>query len=863
METKGANTRRGLRPFRSASLAGATLAIALGAATPGWGTPAPDGSRAQPPHSRSTTDGTLDTPLEYDRAFKGGHQHGGSDGHLPASRRNVELVGKAGVSDRGPGRVADVAALGDFAYLGAFREPEPCRTGGVYVMDISNPRAPREVEFIPTTAGSYVGEGVQAVRLETPSFRGDVLAFNNEPCAFGGAGGMSLYDVTDPRRPRALALNAGDTDTPTSNAIHSVFVWQQGDRAFAVQVDDYEVGDVDIFEITNPRAPRHIAEVGLPNWPQAQNAQSAGMGTFPASLHHDVQVRNIGGSWRMVLSYWDAGYIVLDVDDPANPRFIEDSDFPDPDTLTAFRPPEGNAHYAEWDRTGRFLLAADEDFDPFRLQGRIASGPFSGETFTAPQGTATPPVDRDNPLVGPTYFVGRACDPLAVPAAPSDDAIAVIERGDCGFTVKAASVEARGYQGGIVFNSEAGDPPCEESIGMVVAGVIPMLGVVPRSLGFRILGITGYDPADCPDEDASQPPLPSPGTPGARVDIRVLFDGWGYMRLIDANTLAEIDAYAVPEALDERFAEDFGALSIHETAADPTHDLAYLSWYDAGFRVMAFGAGGLQEVGHFIDDGGNDFWGVHVHTTPGGERLVLASDRDYGLYVFRYGADVGVTMEDGPDPVAPDETITYTQRVTNTGSIAGTNARLIDALPPGVSFVSAEPSQGECEGTAPITCRLGTLAPGATATVRIVVRAGPPGEVLNTATVSTDEVDPDPRNNSATAATTVAARGAAAPRGPRSRARVAGVPRRCTRSAFRVRVAVGGSSAIRSIRVLLDGKRLASVRRRRFSVRVDASRLRPGRHRITVVTTEQGGETTRTTRTFTRCGRAAGPRFTG
>jgi hypothetical protein len=44
----------------------------------------------------------------------------------------------------------------------------------------------------------------------------------------------------------------------------------------------------------------------------------------------------------------------------------------------------------------------------------------------------------------------------------------------------------------------------------------------------------------------------------------------------------------------------------------------------------------MEEVGHFIDEGGNDFWGVQLTSNRRGQDLVLASDRDSGLYVFRY-----------------------------------------------------------------------------------------------------------------------------------------------------------------------------------------------------------------------------------
>ena len=51
---------------------------------------------------------------------------------------------------------------------------------------------------------------------------------------------------------------------------------------------------------------------------------------------------------------------------------------------------------------------------------------------------------------------------------------------------------------------------------------------------------------------------------------------------------------------------------------------------------MRFGDDGLQEVGRFIDEGGNNFWGVEQFTDAAGNRLIAGSDRDYGLYIVKY-----------------------------------------------------------------------------------------------------------------------------------------------------------------------------------------------------------------------------------
>jgi hypothetical protein len=42
------------------------------------------------------------------------------------------------------------------------------------------------------------------------------------------------------------------------------------------------------------------------------------------------------------------------------------------------------------------------------------------------------------------------------------------------------------------------------------------------------------------------------------------------------------------------------------------------------------------EVGHYIDPDGNNFWGVALAEDQNGDRIVLASDRDFGLFIFRY-----------------------------------------------------------------------------------------------------------------------------------------------------------------------------------------------------------------------------------
>jgi uncharacterized repeat protein (TIGR01451 family) len=126
---------------------------------------------------------------------------------------------------------------------------------------------------------------------------------------------------------------------------------------------------------------------------------------------------------------------------------------------------------------------------------------------------------------------------------------------------------------------------------------------------------------------------------------------------------------------------------------------------------------------------------------------VYVSDR-------RPPADLSLTKADAPDPAATRTPLTYTLVATNHGPNAAPDARVVDALPASVTFVSA--SAGCTHAAGQVDCALGTLASGATATVTITVTPRERGVITNTAVVSSSAPDPDRSNNTATAETTIA-----------------------------------------------------------------------------------------------------------
>jgi PA domain len=588
-------------------------------------------------------------------------QHGMTDGHLPPVDRNVRLVGKAEVTNPAgtgnDGRVADVSAYKDHAFLTAFREPT-CERAGAHVIDISNPKRPFEVQsaFMETTPHNYAGEGSDVLRMKNEFFNGVLFMHQNETCPNapaptqpGTRGGINIWDVTNAETPELLVKHAGDYQGGLSddqaNQTHSQFAWTNKftNRSYVVLVDDEEFTDLDILEITDPRNPVLVNDTLDLNEPPFEVDQDS-PANLTASFSHDMVVKKIGKRYVMSVSYWDGGYVQLDVTDPTagNVRLIAESDYAQLDEERLARghqiSPEGNGHQSELSSDNRFLVATDEDFNPYRVVATINSGPFAGTEYTATSASDTPPIDAETSITGRPTFVGLGC---AASPPPAGDGVALIERGVCSFQEKLNTIKAAGYDAGIVFNAVRAD--CLAQVTMLAAGDIPFV-FVNRITGLQLLPDAGVTEANACTRNS-----PATGSQVAETTIEAVFDGWGYIRLFGTNipgrvgqtgSISQIDTFAVPESQDPDFAEGFGDLSVHEVAIDPDEDrkLAYISYYSAGFRILKYGPRGLREVGAFIDEGGNNFWGVEVHEVDD-RQYVLASDRDFGLYIFQPDLD--------------------------------------------------------------------------------------------------------------------------------------------------------------------------------------------------------------------------------
>jgi uncharacterized repeat protein (TIGR01451 family) len=118
-------------------------------------------------------------------------------------------------------------------------------------------------------------------------------------------------------------------------------------------------------------------------------------------------------------------------------------------------------------------------------------------------------------------------------------------------------------------------------------------------------------------------------------------------------------------------------------------------------------------------------------------------------------ADLALTNTASPNPVLSGNKLTYTITATNPGGLGASGVTVKDELPAAAHFISASATQGNCAGPGgpkggTVTCSLGNLAGGASATVTITVTVTKPGTLSDTATVTATNVTGD-SDDSATA----------------------------------------------------------------------------------------------------------------
>ena len=533
------------------------------------------------------------------------------------------------------GSTTDVWAYDGFAYTGTFNSPcggDP--EAGVWIWDVHNKNKAGFVGIIPSPAGSRSND----VKVATMN-SGDILVHSNEPCA-GGPGGFEIYNVGDPSNPVHLAnVQTDDVNLFLRESfgfidfgVHNLFLFTQGENDYVAATVESEFGNFQIFDITDPTSPSRVGFWGaeqlhrpdVTDWVNlidfgiildADGYLFSGFGASQNRFLHDMTISADGT--RAYLANWDAGLVLLDISDPSSPSLVS----------VAIDPTSGdgevNSHSVWPSEDGTIVVEGEEDFSawenavpPSNLTMQnlnttpaVAVSTSAGDAFAASQTgnagtvTATAVSVTSGPLSPQTFpavefvgnnvplgagsvsgnfvWVGRACDgdSLLNPLAPGD--IAVVRRGTCFFSDKAANVAAAG------------------------AGALVIANNNPISTPWSGMRIWDYS-------DPTAPVLTS------------TFD-------------TECSASTAPGGP----CDPAGTYSSHNVIVESLGNKvkAYISWYSDGMLVLDVSDPyNPVEIGRYTKPG-EVYWGVYKETNS---PWLYGSDRNGGLRVFKeYGAGSG------------------------------------------------------------------------------------------------------------------------------------------------------------------------------------------------------------------------------
>jgi hypothetical protein len=299
-------------------------------------------------------------------------------GEKAALAFNMEVVGHTDLGGRGFN--GDVWQHEGYAYVGhwGFQDsangsknrfcPEP-PASGVAVIDATDPTDPHVVATLQNPEGTsaedvvvytaefgpYAGRDIAVAGIQTCESRFDSEADR----------GLMFWDVTDPDAPVEIGFFQTACCT---RGVHEFEVEHRQDlgRTFAyatVPTSRYPEegspsgfrdvngdGDFRLIDITDPSAPLQASSFGIQD---ADGPFVAGQGCDPdPNYGHGAEPSDDGS--LVFVSYWDSGFVALDVTDPETPILRGSTTYP--------ADADGDAHSASYDDARGLLFSADEDF---------------------------------------------------------------------------------------------------------------------------------------------------------------------------------------------------------------------------------------------------------------------------------------------------------------------------------------------------------------------------------------------------------------------------------------------------------------------------------------------------------------------
>jgi len=625
----------------------------------------------------------------------------------PASgiAQSMKLVGHSDLG--GAGLNGDISVIGKTAVVAAglmpaagvhahLYNPYPCPAVAVKIVDLSRPEKPVVVSTIPVPAG-VAAHGVATARINTPSFRGDLLAVALTMCGAAGSTierGLVYYDITQPSAPRVLGRYIADADVVRADSIppcgpppagsgercassqHSVSLIQRADgRVLSMSIEPgasagkFPSGDFRIVDVTDPRRPRQVG-----SFPPAGTPIFSTNGCRPFSAGHGAAFSHNGT--RGMLAFYDGGLFVVDLNSAGTPVKLGQFTYPK-DRLF-----EASAAYVAAARVnGRDLaLVSEADFigpmTTLEIEGpsAVAGSKFGCEaifTLYDRQNRAQLYRQPGGQVRGALAYIGRGCPisrggdmhsdmammhgvPPKVPADPyladPRGRIAVVDRGrqptqpglaagpGCQMAERVKAAQAAGASAVVVLQTSTTAPEAFSPDGDPAGVSIPVV-MIDKSDGDSLRA------ALCPSVEGGK------CARGATVmaTMRDVQGEWGALRVLDVTDPAaprELGVHRTPRSAVFPPA-DLSVLSPQRAAVRGS--IAVVPWNSDGARVIDLSAGAPREVASFIPPDVADPTGVlpakayvvsvGLLTLPstrgaGAREYVVLSDVNSGLYVL-------------------------------------------------------------------------------------------------------------------------------------------------------------------------------------------------------------------------------------
>jgi hypothetical protein len=249
----------------------------------------------------------------------------------------------AHVASKG-GYSADVVAERHYAYLSSRKGIADCPAQGVRVYDLANLHRPKHIATFARIHDTWTEKTIVR-RVKTPGFDG-VLAVTSVQACGTGFGGFVLYDVTHPAKPKELARirtePRGSHEIWLASARGHAWVYT-AEAATELALAPSSFG-FHIYDVTHPSEP---VEVG--GWSACRDLHLC---SDPGKTNYLVHsVRTNAAATRAYLSYWDLGTVILDIAQPAHPRY-----------LGRTLPGQGEAH-STWFMHGEKILLETHELD--------------------------------------------------------------------------------------------------------------------------------------------------------------------------------------------------------------------------------------------------------------------------------------------------------------------------------------------------------------------------------------------------------------------------------------------------------------------------------------------------------------------